>query len=120
MDFAKRLTVVIKHLGYNKNSFAVLLGYENNTPIYDYTRAKDPKQPGFDFFRRFIQAKTGINIQWLFTGEGEMKESAGPSDTAERAIQELYNDLRHLRKTNGELSEAVLNFSRAQNRVNQG
>jgi hypothetical protein len=81
MSFSNRLNLIINELGYSKNSFAEALGYKNNSVIYDYTREDvKQKQPGFDFFQRFVHAKTGINIEWLLTGEGDKWQKKGTAD----------------------------------------
>jgi hypothetical protein len=95
MSFAKRLTQIISELGYNKNSFAELLKYENNNQIYDYTREDDKwKRPGFEFFERLVQSKVGISIEWLMTGEGDRMNKKGTAATNnEAAVQKVVDGL---------------------------
>lgn len=101
MSFQKRLTLIIKELGYSKNSFADKLGYKNNTLIYDYTREDDKmKEPGFDFFSRLVQAKTGINLEWLIAGEGDRmnKKHTAATNNGEAAVNEERNLIATLEK----------------------
>lgn len=115
-SFAKRLTLIINDLGYSKNSFADLLGYKNNTPIYDYTREDEKaKMPGFEFFEKVIQAKKGINIEWLISGEGDKYHEKGTAATKSEeaaitliAVQELREQLAFLRLQNTDLTKALL------------
>lgn len=111
MSFSERLLLIINELGENRNSFSEMLGYKNNSYIYDYTRTKpEPKEPGFDFFKRFIQAKTGISLYWLITGEGEMYEKniqpqQNGSDAAVKATMEKTINI--LREENMKLLNIV-------------
>lgn len=115
MAFAERLTLAIKELGFSKNSFSDKLGYKNNGLIYDYTKeGGTATQPGFEFFERLIQANTGINIEWLFTGEGDMiyKKHTAATKSDEAAVRELFKDLETLRAIAVNQTETILNLSR--------
>lgn len=104
MSFRNRLLLAIKELGLNRNSFAEKLGYESNSYIYDYTRENPkPKEPGFDFFQRFVLAKTSINIEWLLTGEGDMwneKHTAATNSDEAAVKQEMERTITILREEN--------------------
>lgn len=118
MSFRDRLLLVISELGMNRNSFSEKLGYKKNSYIYEYTREKpEPKEPGFDFFQRLVLAKTGINIEWLLTGEGDRFIKKGTVDTnfdeaaIRKELQYLRDEAKFLRGRNTELTQAVLNLS---------
>lgn len=118
MAFSDRLNLLIKKLGTSKNQFATRLGYKNNGVLYDYTKEGDEAtKPGFEFFEKLIHAKTGVNIEWLITGEGDMMLEKGTAATNndEAAIRQKLKDMREeikfLRERNTELTQSVLNLS---------
>lgn len=127
MSFRERLLLVINELKLNRNSFADRLGYEKNSYIYEYTReTPKPKEPGFDFFHRFVLAKTGIALDWLITGEGDMYEKKGTAATnnVEAAVnrdrEELYKDLEFFRGEVSRLNQIILNLSIKAGVIDQG
>ncbi|EFR54638.1 XRE family transcriptional regulator [Bacteroides fragilis] len=77
-EVSARIAAIIERVGENPSSFAKSLGYSRAQTIYDILSGKSA--PSYDFFKRF--ANTGfsanINLQWLFTGNGDMfkKEEA--------------------------------------------
>lgn len=113
MSFRERLLLVISELKLNRNSFAAMLGYENNSYIYDYTReTPKAKEPGFDFFQRFVQAKTGISLEWLLTEEGDMKKEnhTAATNSTEAAVRQ---QLKEMREEIAYLKELSMNQARA-------
>lgn len=119
MSFSDRLNLLINELGVSKNEFATRLGYKNNGVLYDYTKPEgEATKPGFEFFERLIHAKTGVNIHWLFTGEGPMMKGkqGGVSDAAAMMEdrKELKKDLDLFRGLVVSQQETILNLSRGQ------
>jgi hypothetical protein len=94
--FAKRLELIIKALNHTRNSFIAEMGYKNNSIIYDYTSEKEgASKPGIEFIERMVQVFPGINLRFLFTGEGtplEEKHTAATNST-EAAVKEVITSL---------------------------
>lgn len=110
MAFRERLLLAINALGLNRNSFSERLGYDKNTYIYEYTREKpNPKEPGFDFFNRFVLAKTGIRLDWLLTGEGDMWEEkhTAATNTLEAAVKSLADSVARLTEANFTANQTI-------------
>ncbi len=80
-EISARIAEIIQWLGEKPNSFAKRLGYSRAQTIYDILSGKSA--PSYDFFYRFVNAEfsANINLQWLFTGEGEMLKTNPTSET---------------------------------------
>lgn len=118
LSFAKRLDLIIKELGYSKNGFINELGYKNNSVIYDYTSEKEgSSKPGIEFVEKMIQVFPGINLNFLFTGNGDalVKKGTAATNIDEAAVREELRKMRleieFLRARNTELTQSVLNLS---------
>jgi transcriptional regulator with XRE-family HTH domain len=114
-SFGKRLSLAIKELKLSKNEFAGRLGYKNNGVIYDYSREDGREtKPGFDFFEKLVHADTGINIEWLIGGKGEILNRKGTAATKKTEAtvnkdrEELYKDLETFREIAKNLSVQVM------------
>lgn len=72
--FANRMVELLKELGVNANAFAKTLLYDRSQTVYDAKKAKS--YPSFIFFQRFlaVDAYNHINIEWLISGNGNMKK----------------------------------------------
>src|SRR5690554_843995 len=72
-DISERILKVIDYFGVSRNDFALTLGYDRSQTIYDIVNRKS--KPSFDFFQKFMNSEFSeqINLKWLFTGLGEMK-----------------------------------------------
>lgn len=73
-DINNRIALVIKELGYNKNSFSKAIGLSNNTTIGNIVSGRKTK-PSFDVIYRILTTFDSINKGWLLTGEGSMLQS---------------------------------------------
>ena len=99
MSFSDRLNLLIKELGVSKNEFATKLGYKNNGVLYDYTKKGDEAtKPGLEFFEKLVHAKTGVNLEWLIGGKGDMmiKKGTAATSSSEAAVLADLEALREL------------------------
>jgi len=77
------------------------LGGRKRVSYAEYVREHDPKMPGADFIANLI-LNTGVNANWLLTGEGEMFNPA--SSAVEPGMQALWAVYQQL----GEKERALL------------
>jgi len=66
-----RISLIITHFGYNKNSFSKKIGIENNVTIGNIVNGRLNK-PSFDIIEKILQNFDSISSEWLLTGKGEM------------------------------------------------
>ncbi|MEZ4861228.1 MAG: hypothetical protein R3C14_07975 [Caldilineaceae bacterium] len=67
----------------------------------EYVRANAPKMPGADFIANLV-LNTGVNANWLLTGQGEMFNTE--SNAVEPGMQEVWATYQRL----GEKERALL------------
>lgn len=89
MNVKERIKIFIKHVGIPISSFEdsinVANGYVNSIS----------KSIGVDKINKILEVYPNLNLEWLFTGEGEMLKSEGPAperkppDERDRLIIEL-------------------------------
>ena len=73
---SERIELVIKELGYNKNSFSKAIGLGNNVTIGRIINEK--RDPSYDVLQKIIQTIGHvISEKWLLNGDGQMKINAG-------------------------------------------
>lgn len=77
------------------------LGGRKRVSYAEYVREHAPKMPGADFIANLI-LNTGVNANWLLTGEGEMFNPA--SSAVEPGMQALWAVYQQL----GEKERALL------------
>lgn len=72
---SERLTQMVDYLGITANDFAKKLGYNRSQAIYDMLSGK--AKPSFDFFEKLLNSEYSatFNIEWVFTGLGNMTKS---------------------------------------------
>lgn len=71
--FASRFTQAVTHTGLNQSEFARKLGVSAGF-VSDVVRGQ--KKPGTEFLHA-VRSLFGISIDWLLTGEGNIKGSSG-------------------------------------------
>ena len=72
---SERIELLIKELGYNKNSFSKAIGLGNNVTIGRIINEK--RDPSYEVLQKIIQTfGHTISAKWLVTGEGQMKMNA--------------------------------------------
>lgn len=86
MDIIERLQKVIEYEGLSVSSFARRIGVGDQT-IRGIVVQKRNK-PGYDLIYRIAQTFEWLSIEWLITGNGEMKKKA-TQDGVRNASQEL-------------------------------
>ncbi|MEE9460772.1 MAG: hypothetical protein V3V53_03015, partial [Bacteroidales bacterium] len=67
----KRIALLIKELGLNKNSFSKEIGLKNNSTITNIINNPD-RSPSYDVILRIVSRWDQLNIRWLIAGQGEM------------------------------------------------
>ncbi|MFN8440696.1 MAG: hypothetical protein U0175_08010 [Caldilineaceae bacterium] len=77
------------------------LGGRKRISYAEYVRENDPKMPGADFIANLV-LNTGVNANWLLTGEGDMFNAE--SSAVETGMQELWAVYQRL----GEKERALL------------
>ena len=82
-EISARVAEMIEILGETPNSFAKKLGYSRSQTLYDILSGKSA--PSYDFFRKLAISEFSaiINLRWLLTGRGEVKEMASLSNSKE-------------------------------------
>jgi transcriptional regulator with XRE-family HTH domain len=63
------------------------LGGRKRVSYAEYVRDRDPKMPGADFIANLV-LNTGVNANWLLTGQGEMFNAE--SSAVDGGMQELW------------------------------
>lgn len=84
-----RIELIIKELGFNKNSFSKKIGLDNNTTITNIVSGRRSK-PSYDLLNKIILSFDSINSEWLLTGEGPMLKK----DFYKEIITQLYSGSR--------------------------
>ena len=77
------------------------LGGRKRVSYAEYVRESAPKMPGADFIANLV-LNTGVNANWLLTGQGEMFNPE--SSAVEPGMQALWAVYQHL----GEKERALL------------
>lgn len=77
------------------------LGGRKRVSYAEYVREHDPKMPGADFIANLV-LNTGVNANWLLTGQGEMFNTA--SGAVDMGMQEVWAVYQRL----GEKERALL------------
>jgi len=67
----ERISLLIKELGLNKNSFSKEIGLKNNSTITNIINNPD-RNPSYDVIFRIVTRWDQLNIRWLIAGQGEM------------------------------------------------
>jgi transcriptional regulator with XRE-family HTH domain len=84
---SERIELLIKELGYNKNSFSKAIGLGNNVTIGRIINEK--RDPSYEVLQKIVQTfGHTIDLKWLLTGEGQMK--IGPGVTVANDPEERY------------------------------
>ena len=87
LAIGKRLELLIKELGENKNSFSKKIGLSNNVTIGRIIN--EDRSPSGDTLTRILQTFGNVNANWLLTGIGSMfmDQSTG-ADNAQSVVNE--------------------------------
>lgn len=91
-EISERISEIIEYLGVNPNVFSKKLGYDRSQTVYDVINGKSA--PSYDFFHRLVISEYSeiLNLDWLFSGHGEMlKNSYKEMDTAHEKNFEYNN-----------------------------
>lgn len=96
----QRLKSLQDTLGITQEEIA-RLGGRKRVSYAEYVREHDPKMPGADFIANLV-LNTGVNANWLLTGQGEMFNTE--SDAVETGMQALWAVYQRL----GEKERALL------------
>jgi transcriptional regulator with XRE-family HTH domain len=72
MDLPRRLNATFKATGIKKNDLPEILGVSRGT-MFNYLAGKN--EPPATFFQAIKNAFPWVNVDWLITGEGEMRIS---------------------------------------------
>lgn len=86
MDIIERLQKVIEYEGLTVSSFARRIGVGDQTVRGIVVQKRN--KPGYDLIYRIAQTFEWLSIEWLITGNGEMKKKA-THDGVRNASQEL-------------------------------
>ncbi len=70
VHISNRISVLIKELGYNFNSFSKVIGLTNNTTIGRIVN--EQRNPSYEVLRKIMDTFENVNAYWLLTGKGEM------------------------------------------------
>jgi antitoxin component HigA of HigAB toxin-antitoxin module len=71
MSINERILVIMKHYGYNKNSFTSKVGLSSPSVIGKILNDNNRK-PSFDVIEKLINTFPDINAEWLVAGTGSM------------------------------------------------
>ncbi len=97
----ERISLLIKELGLNKNSFSKEIGLRNNSTITNIVN--NPKRsPSYDIIFRILSKYNQLNVRWLIAGQGQM------FSIAEDSFPNINDRLSHIhRKYTITLNEAA-------------
>lgn len=87
-SISDRLREVIRHFGYNSNSFSVHLGLKYNSIITRVLNDPDPERGiSMELTQRILRSFPQLDERWFILGEGEMlkKPPEPPAACAECA-----------------------------------
>ncbi|MFN8491876.1 MAG: helix-turn-helix transcriptional regulator [Caldilineaceae bacterium] len=99
-EIKQRLKLLQDTLAVTQEEMA-RLGGRKRVSYAEYVRENDPKMPGADFIANLV-LNTGVNANWLLTGQDEMFNPA--SSAGESGLQALWAVYRQL----GEKERALL------------
>lgn len=99
-DIRQRLRALQENLKLTQEELAKL-GGRTRISYAEYIREHDPRVPGVDFIANLV-LNTGVNANWLLTGQGEMFNPA--SSAVESEMQALWAVYQQL----GEKERALL------------
>src|SRR6476661_1150852 len=85
-DIRQRLRALQENLKLTQEELAKL-GGRTRISYAEYIREHDPRVPGADFIANLV-LNTGVNANWLLTGQGEMFNPA--SSAVETGMQALW------------------------------
>lgn len=75
------------------------LGGRKRISFAEYVRENNPKMPGADFIANLV-LNTGINANWLLTGQGEMfNPESSAVETGMQALWAVYQQLGEKERT---------------------
>ena len=100
-DIGKRIALLIKELGLNKNSFSKEIGLKNNSTITNIINNPN-RSPSYDVIFRILTKYHQLNVRWLIAGQGQM------FSIAENSFPNVNDRLSHIhRKYTITLNEAA-------------
>lgn len=116
-EVSKRILQIISELGINKNKLAGELGFYNSV-VSNIVNQRN--LPSWDFVYKLKQFAKQVDLNWLFTGEGEKFLAA--DNGGERSI-ELYKELLESYKRENELLrekvEILTNDSNLESKISE-
>jgi transcriptional regulator with XRE-family HTH domain len=101
-----RISLLIKQLGHNKNSFSKAIGLSNNVTIGNI--ANGVKKPSFEVLEKIIQSFDNINVRWLITGEGEPLITPGDNKTDCASCREKDRIIKELQEQSIKDKERII------------
>lgn len=99
-EVGKRLMAARKHAGLTQNEIAIKLGLSNPQTYGHYERGRTALPPRLN---KKIQEITGVNLDWLLHGTGQM---LGPAYSQEE--MELVGKINQLEEKEKELVESFV------------
>lgn len=109
MNDKERLEKVIKHSQKSINAFAMSLGLERSTKIYNIINLKNGISPSIANLISSVYNE--INYEWLITGKGEMlkTEQLPARDTEDPS--KLYDIILKQQETISKLTDRLLTLT---------
>lgn len=97
MDICDRINQIIEQEGFTIASFARKIGVGDQTVRGVVIQRRN--KPGYDFILKIAQTFEWLNIDWLITGQGDMKVtgqpvSVSPTGTPSGSLSEIVEYLR--------------------------
>jgi transcriptional regulator with XRE-family HTH domain len=90
-EIGQRISLLIKELGLNKNSFSKKIGLKNNSTITNIIN--NPKRsPSYDVIFRILSTYNQLNVRWLIAGQGQM------FSIAEDSFPNINDRLSHIHR----------------------
>lgn len=111
MDICDRINQIIENQGLNISSFARRIGVGDQTVRAVVAQRRN--KPGYDFILKIAQAYKWLNVEWLITGEGEMKmptESAkneGEEVKIGDGIEQMSDLMKYLREKDSRIEQLI-------------
>lgn len=103
-EVSKRISLLIKALGTNKNKLSNEMGYYN-TMVGNIVNMRN--LPSFEFLHRLKTTIPNLDMNWLITGNGNMFLSEYETISSEESLS-IYKDLiESLKRENALLREKI-------------
>ena len=115
MNINERIELIIKELGFNKNSFSKQIGLTSNTVLQNILGGRKNK-PSYDVLSKILLTFDSIDANWLITGEGDMyKTTFNSTVNIEKA--NVNNALGHM--SGGKFKGGDMNVTKPNNKLDE-